>query len=61
LALDVRWVKKSLQCYRSVHYWVQKLKGIESKVRRRYRRAVAIDETKLKVNGRHLFVSYGLL
>jgi transposase-like protein len=41
-------------CYRSVHYWVQKLKGITSKVQRKARRFVAIDETKQKVNGRQL-------
>ncbi len=43
-------------CYRSVHYWVQKLKGITSRVQKRYRAIVAIDETKLKVNGIQLFV-----
>src|SRR5579885_2363224 len=36
-------------CYRSVHYWVQKF-------RRDARAIVAIDETKLKVNGIQLFV-----
>jgi transposase-like protein len=43
-------------CYRSVHYWVQKLKGITSHVPRKVRRVVAMDETKQKVNGRQLFV-----
>jgi transposase-like protein len=43
-------------CYSSVHYWVQKLKGITSRVQRRYRMVVAMDETKLKVNGIQLFV-----
>jgi len=43
-------------CYRSVHYWVQKLKGITSRVQRRYRMVVEMDETKLKVNGIQLFV-----
>ncbi|MDG6901588.1 MAG: IS6 family transposase [Nitrososphaerota archaeon] len=43
-------------CYRSVHYWVHQLKGIRSRVQKRVRRVVAIDETKQKVNGRQLFV-----
>jgi putative transposase len=43
-------------CYRSVHYWVQQLKCITSRVPKRVRRFVAIDETKQKVNGRQLFV-----
>jgi transposase-like protein len=43
-------------CYRSVHYWVHQLKGVRSRVQRRVRRVVAIDETKQKVNGRQLFV-----
>jgi putative transposase len=43
-------------CYRSVHYWVQQLRGITSRVPVRERRLVAIDETKQKVNGRQLFV-----
>jgi DDE domain len=43
-------------CYRSVHYWVQQLKGIGSRVQVKERRFVAIDETKQKINGRQLFV-----
>lgn len=43
-------------CYRSVHYWVQQLKCIRSRVPKKARRFVAIDETKQKVNGRQLFV-----
>lgn len=42
--------------YRSVHYWLQKLRGITSRVEKKARRFVAIDETKQKVNGRQLFV-----
>ncbi len=33
-------------CYRSVHYWVQKLRGIASSLPRKERRLVAMDETK---------------
>jgi len=43
-------------CYRSVHYWVQKLKSMTSKAQKKHRRIVAMDETKLKVNGAQLFV-----
>ena len=43
-------------CYRSVHYWVQKLNGITSNLPRKARRLVAMDETKQKVNGKQLFV-----
>jgi transposase-like protein len=43
-------------CYSSVHYWIQKLRGITSKVKKRYRRIVAIDKTKLKVSNMQLFV-----
>ena len=43
-------------CYRSVHYWVQKLRGMTSRVPRKVRRFVAMDETKRKVNGEQLFV-----
>jgi transposase-like protein len=43
-------------CYRSVHYWVQQLRRITSRVPVKERRFVAIDETKQKVNGRQLFV-----
>jgi len=39
-----------------MHYWVHQLKGVRSRVQRRVRRVVAIDETKQKVNGRQLFV-----
>lgn len=37
-------------------HWAQKLKGITSKVQRKHRRFVAIDETMQKVNGRQHFV-----
>jgi len=40
-------------CYRSVHYWAQKLRSLISNVQRRYRRIVAVGGTKLKVNGKH--------
>ena len=40
----------------AVYYWVQKLKGLIHSCRRKVRRAVAVDETKLKVNGQYLFV-----
>ena len=40
----------------SVHRWVHALRGIVSRVPRKERRVVAIDETKLKVNGRQVFV-----
>ena len=43
-------------CYRSVHYWVHKLRGITSSLPRKARRLVAMDETKQKVNGKQLFV-----
>ncbi|MGQ9642080.1 MAG: DDE-type integrase/transposase/recombinase [Thermoproteota archaeon] len=40
----------------AVYYWVQKLKGLISSCEPRVRRAVAVDETKLKVDGEHLYV-----
>ena len=40
----------------SVHRWVHALKGIVSHVPVRERRVVAIDETKLKINGRQVYV-----
>ena len=40
----------------SVHRWVHALKGVVSRVPRKERRMVAIDETKLKINGRQVFV-----
>ena len=40
----------------SVHNWVHALKGIVSDVPRKERRVVAIDETKLKIHGRQVFV-----
>jgi len=43
-------------CYRSVHYWVCEFKEIRIDAERKARRLVAIDETKLKVNGKHVFV-----
>ena len=43
-------------CYRSVHYWVQKFKEIGLGAKKKARRLIAIDETKLKVNGRQAFV-----
>ena len=39
-----------------VHYWVRALKGMVSKVPKRERRVVAMDETKLKLQGREVFV-----
>jgi putative transposase len=40
----------------SVHNWVHALKGLMSRVPRRERRVVAMDETKLKIHGRQVFV-----
>ena len=42
----------------AVHYWVQKLKGLvrNDAAKVKVRRATAVDETKLKVNGQHLFI-----
>jgi len=40
----------------SVHRWVHALKGVVSRVPRRERRLVAMDETKLKIRGRQVFV-----
>jgi len=40
----------------SVHRWVHALRGIVSRVPVRERRVVAIDETKLKINGRQVYV-----
>jgi putative transposase len=40
----------------SVFRWVHALRGIVPHPPRRERKVVAIDETKLKINGRHVFV-----
>ena len=40
----------------SVYNWVHALKGIVSRVPRKERKVVAIDETKLKIHGRQVFV-----
>ena len=40
----------------SVYRWVHALKGVVLSVPRRERRVVAMDETKLKINGRQVFV-----
>lgn len=40
----------------AVYYWVRKLKGLIPACKPKVRRAVAVDETKLKVNGHHLFI-----
>ena len=40
----------------AVYYWVEKLKGLIHSCRPKVRRAIAVDETELKVNGSHLFV-----
>lgn len=40
----------------SVHRWVHALRGVVSRVPRRERKVVAIDETKLKIKGRQVFV-----
>ena len=40
----------------SVHRWVHALKGITSRVPKRERKVVAMDETKLKINGRQAYV-----
>jgi transposase-like protein len=40
----------------SVYRWVHALKGVVSLVPRRERKIVAIDETKLKIRGRQVFV-----
>lgn len=40
----------------SVHRWVRALKGVLSNVPAKERRVVAMDETKLKIRGRQVFV-----
>ena len=40
----------------AVYYWVKKLNGLIRICKPKVRRAIAVDETKLKVNGSHLFV-----
>ena len=40
----------------SVYRWVHALKGVVLRVPRRVRRVVAMDETKLNINGRQVFV-----
>lgn len=40
----------------SVHNWVHALKDVVSRVPRKERRVVAMDETKLKIHGRQVFV-----
>jgi len=40
----------------SVYNWVHALKGIVSRVPRKERRVVAMDETKLKIHGRQVYV-----
>ena len=40
----------------SVFRWVHALRGVVSRVPRRERRVVAMDETKLKIRGRRVFV-----
>ncbi len=40
----------------SVHNWVHALRGMISRVPRRERRVVAMDETKLKIHGRQMYV-----
>ena len=41
----------------AVYYWVQKLRGLVQgcALKPKVRRSIAVDETKLKVNGDHLF------
>jgi len=40
----------------AVYYWVKKLKGLIRIYKPKFRRVIAVDETKLKVDGRHLFI-----
>ena len=40
----------------AVHYWVRSLRRLMRVVKRRERRVVAVDETKLKLGGRQLYV-----
>jgi transposase-like protein len=40
----------------SVHNWVHALKGVISRPPRRQRKVVAIDETKLKIHGKQVYV-----
>jgi hypothetical protein len=40
----------------SVFRWVHAMRGIVSRVPRKERKLIAIDETKLKINGRQVFV-----
>jgi len=39
-----------------VHRWVHALNGVVPRVPRKERRVVAMDEVKLEVNGRQVFV-----
>ena len=39
-----------------VRRWVHRFAGLPSLLKPKVRRAIAVDETKLKVNGQHLFV-----
>jgi putative transposase len=40
----------------AVHYWVRSLRNIVSKVKKRERRLITMDETKLKLQGRNIFI-----
>jgi Transposase and inactivated derivatives len=40
----------------AVHYWVRSLRSMVSKVKKRERRLIAMDETKLKLQGRDIFI-----
>ena len=40
----------------AVHYWVRSLKDMASKVKKKERRLIAMDETKLKLQGREVFI-----
>ena len=40
----------------AVYYWVQKLRGLIHSCRSKFRRVIAVDEIKLKLNGEYLFV-----
>ena len=40
----------------AVHCWVRSLRSMASKVKKRKRRVVAMDKTKLKLQGREVFI-----
>ncbi|MDG6934237.1 MAG: hypothetical protein JRN68_06025 [Nitrososphaerota archaeon] len=43
----------------AVFYWIHALEGIVFNIPKKERRVIAMDETKLKVNGRQVFLCVG--